>query len=144
MSAEIKTLHLPFRKWLEGEGILYSYNRSDQPTTIVGDADFLIHRNGRCLMVEFKDKETPVSKGQKERHAALALAGCRVFVMRRLSDAIELVRAWLDATAGDAVPILRSAEIKLRQSMGFVFEQRNGRWESIRRATNSDSALPAL
>lgn len=133
-----------FAKWLKSEGIAFMWQRTDKRATASeGWPDFTVLRNGLVLLIEMKTEKGPIAPVQVKMHAALELAGCRVFVTRKLSAAIELVRAWLDATAGDSVPVQQKADTSLRQSMGFVFEKRQGRWESIRRATAHDR-LPAL
>lgn len=97
MSAEVETLHVPFRRFLYGlKGIAYTYHRPDKPTGgTIGDADFILYGAGsRCLHIEFKDKDTPISAGQKKRHAELAAIGIHVHIIRDLSTAEMLVIEW--------------------------------------------------
>lgn len=93
--SEVSTLHVPFGSFLRSAGIPYTYHNPTRPTgATLGDADYLIHWQGRCLHIEFKDKDTKVSATQERRHAELMRAGCRVFICRTLNDAIELTKAW--------------------------------------------------
>lgn len=96
MSAEIETLHKPFRAWLDKYGVCYTYHRPDKLTgATLGDADFICYNSNRVLMLEFKDKETRVSNVQKKRHAELLRAGCVVHICRTLSKAMVLTTEWL-------------------------------------------------
>lgn len=94
--SEVTELHDPFRSYLKSQGIPYRYSRPDKATSEnAADADFWVVENGRVLMLEFKQPKTgKLSTRQTFRHAELAKAGCRVFVVRELSVAIELVNAW--------------------------------------------------
>ncbi len=104
--SETSELHDPFRKWLRAEGLPYRYSTPGKPTSEnASDADFWIVQNGRVLMVEFKQPKTgKLTTNQVFRHAELEKAGCRVFVLRTLEDAIAVVRAWRD-TIGTATPV---------------------------------------
>lgn len=94
--SEVTELHDPFRSFLKSQGIPYRYSRPDKATSEnAADADFWIVENGRVLMIEFKQPKTgKLSTAQTFRHAELAKSGCRVFVVRELSAAIDLVNAW--------------------------------------------------
>lgn len=104
MSEEIQTLHVPFRKWLSAQpGIAFTYHRPDLATGgTLGDADYVCYKDGRCIHIEFKDKNTPISASQKTRHAELAAAGVKVHVIRSLDAAIELVNAWATGWTAEA------------------------------------------
>lgn len=108
--SEVTELHEPFRAWLKSQGLCYRYSRPDRATSEnASDADFWIVENNRVLMLEFKQPKTgKLSTKQIFRHAEMAKVGCRVFVVRQLTDAIELVQAWRSfaplpdqATAGE-------------------------------------------
>src|SRR4051812_13093020 len=95
--SEIKTLHEPFMRWLKDMRLPYTRSRSDMATTgQCGDADFMVHHQGRCLMIEFKTKEGKLSAGQVKRHAQLKEAGCPVYVVRDLEPAMLLTREWMN------------------------------------------------
>ncbi len=105
MSAEIETLHKPFRKWLDGQSdFAYTYHRPDKPTgSTLGDADFIIYgSSSRCLHLEFKDKETRVTAIQTARHERLKSIGQLVFVLRDLTSAIEIIEAWREGRVSNA------------------------------------------
>lgn len=106
MSAEIKTLHVPFREWLDttqAGRIAYAYHRPDKPTGgTKGDADFILYAQNRCLHLEMKDKDTAISTNQRQRHNELAKVGITVHVVRDLRVAVEMATAWRD-TIGEAV-----------------------------------------
>ena len=77
--SEIETLHRPFAKWLDAEGILYVTPRSDRESTIAqGHPDFTLLAGGSALLIEFKVKDGKLSKEQKARIEALHATGCRV------------------------------------------------------------------
>jgi hypothetical protein len=94
--SEVTELHEPFIGFLRSQGLLYRRSRPDRKTSETkGEPDFLVMENGRVLAIEFKDKNSgKLSKDQVFRHAEYARAGCRVFVVRELTAAIELVNAW--------------------------------------------------
>ena len=95
MSAEIATLHVPFREFLEREKFAHTYHRPDRATGATpGDADFILYCANRVLMIEFKDKETKVSAAQVKRHAELAETGTTVHILRELPAAMALATEW--------------------------------------------------
>lgn len=152
MSAEIETLHVPFRRdFLIPRGIVHTYHRPDQPTGgTIGDADFILYAMNHCLHIEFKDKLTAISAGQVKRHAELARVGIRVHICRALQPAIELTLAWL-ATLGEIAAIepvgkgmTAAIEPGLVRFGASVFRRTEGRLEHVRVATPADSALPSV
>lgn len=144
MSAEIDTLHRPFIRFLATtSGLAYTYHRPDQATgTTLGDADFAIYAQGRVLFIEFKDKETKVSKVQKERHADLLAIGCRVHVIRDLQPAIDLVLEW--TRMAPELPTSPVVPTALWRWGDGVFRHENGGYRQIRIATPADANLPNL
>jgi len=93
--SEVKTLHIPFAKWLREAGVAFTYHRPDRATgATIGDPDFVLYRSGRVLMIEFKGPKTRISAGQLKRHAELAANGCPVHVIREIGIALGLVIAW--------------------------------------------------
>jgi hypothetical protein len=123
--SEVTELHEPFRSWLKSQGLCYRYSRPDRATSEnASDADFWIVENGRVLMLEMKQPKTgKLSTNQIFRHAELAKAGCRVFVVRELSRAIELVTAWRSFAP---LPEAPSAEKLLRVFNAFYRETERG------------------
>lgn len=95
MSAEIKTLHQPFAKWLRQEKIPYISARSDRQSTIsLGAHDFTVFLPGnRVLAIEFKDKGI-LSADQLRWIEKMKEAGCTVYVIRKIEDAVALVQEW--------------------------------------------------
>lgn len=148
MSAEIETLHVPFRAAMKTLGIPFTYHRPDRATGATpGDADFVLYWRGACLHIEFKDKETKVSKVQKDRHAELARAGVTVHILRELPAAIELARAWRD-TVGELPPpeplaIFEEPELR-RIGHSIRRPDGNGGWTHVRLATERDAGVPGL
>lgn len=142
--SEVTELHDPFRRWLGEQGLPYRYSRPDRATSEnAADADFWIVLNGRILMVEFKQPKTgKLSAAQVKRHAELAGAGCRVFVLRDLAAAIAVVSEWR-RTVGDVAPVVDAPpgdynnKLVIRQhgTLGdYVFRGSN----LLRRATLDD------
>lgn len=149
MSSEIDTLHIPFKQWLEDAGICYTYHRPDRPTgATLGDADFMIHRNGRCLMVEFKDKNTAVSESQIDRHAELLRHGCEVFIVRELERARVLVVQWLSAMDLPIEPRVDRAASLVCRFNGNIFKRQSAKqgagWSFVRKEVLDDLALPTM
>lgn len=143
MSAEIKTLHVPFRKWLnEQVGVAYTYHRTDRATgATVGDADFSLYAGGRVLFIEMKDKATKVSAGQKRRHAELAAVGCVVHIVREIGVAIELATEWRRQIGTNYTTPSRTAGVTGGELVIFgrsVFEDRGGQLHKIREVTEAD------
>lgn len=138
MSAEIETLHLPFKKFLETSRIPYTYHRPDMPTGATrGDADFILYRGSLALHIEFKDKETRISTDQKKRHAELAAAGVKVHILRSLQIAIETVYHWLSDVRTEAPTISPHSlfVMKVGDTGDHVV---NSAGQVIRRATLTD------
>lgn len=91
-----RQFHRAFEAWMKSQNILFITSRMDRATTQqCGEPDYLCFENGRVLPLELKMPKTgKLSKDQVFRHAEYHKAGCRVFVVRELSAAIELVEAW--------------------------------------------------
>jgi hypothetical protein len=144
MSAEIETLHKPFIRFLRDIGQPYSYSRPDRATgNIEGEADFMLHKDGRCLHIEMKDKNTPISKAQQARHAELAAAGCTVHVIRDLEAAVRLVGAWQGHRSIDVE--VKRADAKLRKFGRNIFRQdKDGEFRFVRLATPDDITIPSI
>lgn len=129
MSAEIETLHRPYRDWLVKYGVCFTYHRPDRPTgATLGDADFILYNSNRVLHVEFKDKLTRVSAVQKARHAELLRAGCVVHICRSLDHALRITQEWLGTIF--AGPIQRLSQLR--------------QYESISSGSQPPSAVSAL
>lgn len=146
-NSEIETLHQPFQKWLATAGLVYDYSNPYRRTGAAfrGGADFTIHRNGRALMIEFKDKNTEVSSDQIKRHAELLAQGCQVHVIRDLQAAVTLTVQWLSAMDLPIAPVVERAKGDLCTLNSNVF-RRDGRggWSRLRAATNEDAILPQM
>lgn len=94
--SEVRDIHLPLALWLNKQGIPFIRARSDRESTIaVGWPDFSLFMGNRFLLIEAKFEKGSLSVAQKRCHEALAKAGCKVHVVRKYEDAIELVNAWL-------------------------------------------------
>lgn len=92
---EIRDIHEPFAAWLNKRGIPYHRNRPDKKTTAtVGDPDFLITWNGRCLYIECKVPGKTLSPAQGKRVAYLRAAGNAVQVAYSLMMCISAVELW--------------------------------------------------
>lgn len=143
MSAEIETLHKPFRAWLEkltGQ-VAYTHHRADRATgATLGDADFVLYSTGRCLHIEFKDKETHISAAQKKRHAELARCGTCVHIIRDLQAAINLTLEWR-SQVGTVAPVEAKPTHDLRVRGNAVFEYRDGQLYHVRVATENDKIM---
>ena len=133
MSAEIATLHVPFREFLRRGKYAYTYHRPDRPTgATLGDADFILYCANRVLMIEFKDKETKVSKVQVQRHAELAATGTIVHILRELPAAITLVTEWRSMIGAVILPTVLTrpaAEEKIFAGCRWRLNPETGRYE---------------
>lgn len=97
-----KLMQEAFCQWLRNEGLPFFRQRMDKAATgTKGWPDFTICENGRCILIETKFGKGKLSTDQVFCHAELAKSGCRVFVCRELSAAIELVQAWRSAPIND-------------------------------------------
>lgn len=145
--SEVSTLHVPFAKHLREQRIAFVHARPDRESTIcAGWPDFtLLHPKRPALLIEFKDKETAVSKVQRELHAELQGMGHTIHIVRDLNIALELLKAWL----GDVPryePQTGVARIVVRNRDGghgsWLFNTNTGEW--LRKATIADlRAYPA-
>lgn len=100
-------------QWLRNEGLPFFRQRMDKAATgTKGWPDFSICENGRVLLIETKFGKGKLSTDQLFCHAELAKAGCRVFVVRELSAAIELVNEWRSYSRSIAVQSLSDRVIK--------------------------------
>lgn len=146
-SSEIETLHRPFQQWLATAGLVYDYSNPYRRTgaAFPGGADFTIHRNGRALMIEMKDKNTPLSADQVKRHNDLGEQGCQVHIIRELQAAITLTVQWLSAMDLPVAPVVERSKGDLCTLNASVFK-RDGRggWSRLRAATNADAVLPQM
>ncbi len=146
--SEVSTLHDPFRQWLKRAGICYTYSRADRApgAVIPGDADFMIHRNGRCLHIEMKLEKGVLSAAQKKRHAELFAAGCQVHVIRDLKKATELVVEWLDSMTIRPIEVTnrKSDECILGASVYKCDPTRKAGFTFVRKATVLDFNLPQM
>lgn len=143
--SEIETLHRPFMRFLDEQGILYIRARSDVESTIAeGHPDFTLIAGNRCLMIEFKTKDGALSAKQKERKAALEKTGSRVHVIRDLAIAVELVQAWR-SSLGEIVPVgqPKTEPGLVRFGAGVFRVGERGALTHIRVATAADAAIPA-
>ena len=136
MSAEIKTLHVPFEKFLRGEKIPFIRARSDRESTICsGHPDFSICLGGRLLLLEFKDKGGTLSPDQKRRIAELEGAGCRVYVLRELARAIELVQTWKASIGEFQANYARARPEVLRRVGAAFYRETPSGLQKVRNAT---------
>lgn len=94
-----------FASWLRSIQLPFFWQRMDRKATgTKGWPDFSIFENGRALLIETKFGKGKLSTDQVFRHAELAKAGCRVFVVRELTAAIELVSAWRTCVVDPEAP----------------------------------------
>lgn len=144
---EIADLHVPFKRWLDSERILYITPRSDRESTIAeGWPDFTIMLAGRVLLLEFKTDKGSLSPAQKMRHAECTLSGCTPVVCRSIQAAVEVVNAWR-ATVGEVAQMsghAKPAGAKLARMSGFVWELTPRGWVRLRAETPTDCGLPVL
>lgn len=95
MSAEIETLHVPFKKFLKGERIPYVNPRSDCESTIEeGHPDFTLFLGNHTFLIEFKTDKGTLTAAQIRRKAELERAGNTVHVVRDIGVACELTLEW--------------------------------------------------
>lgn len=146
-SGEIETLHIPFAKWLRGEGIPFVNARPDRESTIAeGHPDFTLLFGGRTLLIEFKTKDGKTSAKQDARMAALRAAGNFVHVLRDLTRAQLITAAWRD-TIGEAAAPLPATPGPTRRLVRFgasVFAcGPGGALTHVRVATAADAHLAA-
>lgn len=149
MSAEIKTLHVPFREWLDTEQkgrIAYTYHRPDQPTGgTKGDADFVLYAGNHCLHIEMKDKDTAVSANQVQRHNELKTVGITVHIVRDLAIAIRLATEWRSMIGNVVVKSVNQVEMDLCQWGRGVFRRGpSGAIQHVRPMGPGDENLPKL
>lgn len=132
--SEIRDMHEPLAAWLRSNGVLFRHSRTDCRTSEPnGEPDFLIMENNRVLPIELKTEKGKLSTKQVFRHAEYAKAGCRVFVVRELSAAIELVQAW--RTQAPEPLLTESANQRLtRIGNALCVERIAGVFEKVRNA----------
>lgn len=128
MSAEVKTLHMPFIKFLRSQGLPYIRARSDRQSTIAkGAHDFtVIFGHAPALCIEFKDKGS-LTKDQKDWIDSCARAGVKVHVVRELSVAVELVNHFRQQRE-DHLPV--PSEVR-RQFFGVDWRETPNGWVKI-------------
>lgn len=146
MSAEIATLHLPFITFLQGAGLHYINARSDRESTIApGHPDFTILKNGRALLIEFKDKGQ-LSARQKRRIAELESGGNKVHVLRKIEDATRLTIEWANACSAMPLPPRADEYAGLVRFGRAVFSRgSSGEMTRLRTATETDQVnIPLL
>lgn len=117
MSAEIQTLHTPFARHLDDEGIEYIRARSDRESTIEkGWPDFSLLATDRAgIYIEFKDKDGKETPDQRKVRERLTSKGFKCFVVRSLSVAIELVTQWRSGVQSPLVAPPARREPTIRQ-----------------------------
>ena len=90
-----RKLQTDLAEWLRARRITFHQSRMDAATTCrVGWPDFTVFWNGRALFLEAKWGKGKLSPAQVKCHAEIEDSGCRVFVVRDLAWAIELIEAW--------------------------------------------------
>jgi hypothetical protein len=143
--SEVRDIQEPFAKWLDSEKIPYVRPRSDMESTIrKGWVDFTIIYRSSALMIETKDKDTPLTKEQKQVHAELEATGTPVLVLRNLAECVEAVRQWRDSgfvvrRAGGSVQSEEWAVAQDGTNGDFLYRKTGPHtWAKNRRATLDD------
>ena len=136
MSAEIDTLHTPFIKFLRAEGLPYIRARSDRQSTIAkGAQDFTVFFGPYSLAIEFKTKGSDLDPDQKKWRESMQRVGAQVYVLRSLSDAVELVQSWRSTIAERWTTPNAAEGEKLRTFFNAVCrEVKPGVYEKVRTA----------
>lgn len=137
-----KALQEAFAAWLRKESLPFFRQRMDKAATgTQGWPDFTIVELGRVLLIETKFGKGRLSTAQLFCHAELAKARCRVFIIRSLTDAIELVQAW---RAGEAALPDEATSNLFRFGGGIYRQDEAMRYTFIRTARPGDANLPSL
>lgn len=145
--SEIETLHVPFARFLDDEGIPYSRARSDRESTIaLGEPDFSLKYNDRCLHIEFKTKAGKLSPAQVKRIAYLRGAGNTVLILRDLELAVETVSMWkTNLGAPKSSPPEKAPPVENLFTHGAGVWRKDGAgMVRVRTATPADANLPHL
>ena len=89
-------IHVQFIKWLRKKGYGFIHSRTDRKTTTqIGDPDFLVARDGRCVFIEVKVPGGKMSEHQIQRRKELMDAGNIVELAYSLEDCIFAVETLL-------------------------------------------------
>ncbi|MBA3351648.1 MAG: hypothetical protein H0U23_04340 [Blastocatellia bacterium] len=148
-----RELHDQFSAWLRKNGYAWFHSRMDKPTSMTcGDPDFAVFRDTGVAFFEMKVGRNKLSRAQEKRVAELEAAGCPVFVVRTLEDAIGHVeRIWGPeaATEAPAKPVAPASEKLYAASsrdLGDIVVRGIGQdgkiMEFVRLAGKTDRMLP--
>ena len=136
-----RKLQTDLAEWLRARRITFHQSRMDAATTCrVGWPDFTVFWNGRALFLEAKWGKGKLSPAQVKCHAEIEDSGCRVFVVRDVAWAVELIEAWRGSRELPAAPpadTRRVPTIRRRGERGDWIHD-GARW--VRRAVVADFA----
>lgn len=91
--SEVRTLHEPFKAWLNKRQVPYVYHRPDQRSGIrKGWPDFTVLWMSHVCCIEFKTAKGKISPDQEACHKHIRRSGNRVVVARSVEEAIEACR----------------------------------------------------